>query len=102
MMAPSRHLVGFFSSGPPGGGGPYVTSGLYESADGAHTWSEAGLPAPFSAPWQLPYGLAFDPVDPQTLYAAGWSGLYRTHDHGATWTLLGETLHYWSAYAVAV
>lgn len=99
MVAPNRTLVGLFEKVDPYDPAE-DDSGLYESADGAGTWSRIRLPAAFQG--SLPNGWAFDPVDPQTLYAAGWSGLYRTHDRGATWTRLGETLPYLTAYAVAV
>ena len=59
-----------------------TNEGVFLSSDGATTWaaSNDGLAA------AAPNGLAVDPSNPTTAYAAmGAQGVYRTTDSGATW-----------------
>ncbi len=56
----------------------------FRSTDGGHTWqpfargiSQDGL-----------YDIAFDPTAPDTLYASSASGIQKSRDGGATWTVI--------------
>jgi len=73
-----------------------VLNGIAASRDGGDTWTlenEGMVRTRISL-------LAADPVDPNTLYAAGanGSGTFRTHDGGTTWTWLngGGLPHPWA------
>src|SRR6185436_16772435 len=62
-------------------------SSVERSRDGGATWQSfrTGLPAP-----EQVVGLAPDPVDPATIYAATrLSGVYKSTDAGETWSLAG-------------
>lgn len=72
-----------------GGGiynGPGTNAGVYKTADGGQTWTQAdnGLTDPaVGALW-------LDQNNHQTLVAATWTqGLFQSTDGGATWTLTG-------------
>jgi uncharacterized protein (TIGR03437 family) len=58
---------------------------LYRSQDAGDNWSRLdGLPAGVIS-------LAFDPADPDTIYAAPWGvGVYRTIDGGETWSKIAS------------
>jgi photosystem II stability/assembly factor-like uncharacterized protein len=56
-----------------------MTAG-YITHDGGRSWREFNLKS-------RQYAYAFDPLDPDTIYA-GTSGLFRSQDDGATWQLL--------------
>jgi hypothetical protein len=79
------------------------TGEVVRSDDGGATWSLASR-VPVDAPPVpvAPVDFAPDPGDPGTLYVAGYGGLFRTHDHGATWTRLGGRVAYDEAYSVAI
>lgn len=86
-------------------------SGIFRSADGGQTWtrSSAGI-----APGDEILDVAFDPVDPRTLYASGDrpSGafpqppeprIYKSTDGGLTWTRSdGGLVASWAVQRVAV
>jgi photosystem II stability/assembly factor-like uncharacterized protein len=81
--------------------------GLFESRDGAETWTAVKLPFPFDLECPGCAGmpqpnLAFAPDEPDTLYMAEQYGLFRTRDHGATWERLADSLEYYDALSVAV
>jgi photosystem II stability/assembly factor-like uncharacterized protein len=63
--------------------------GVYKSSDGGETWSPANR-------GMLDYcisALAVDPLQPQTLYAGGYTGeLFKTTDGGQSWLNLTERL----------
>lgn len=78
---------------------PHRERGVYKTMDGGRSWTEALFVNDDTGCSDL----AMDPRDPQTLYAGMWqvsihtwnlqsggpgSGLYVTHDAGATWTKL--------------
>lgn len=63
-------------------------STLFLSSDGGTTWAMSSLPAGFR-PYQ-PF--AFDPRDPNVIYAVTENGLFETTDGGATWELLNSGL----------
>lgn len=81
--APNRIYIGSFA-------------GVYRSSDGGQTWLSpgAGLSGLFTQ------SIAFDPDQPDTLYAsvfgisspANSSGIYRSTDDGATWAPLSTNL----------
>jgi photosystem II stability/assembly factor-like uncharacterized protein len=58
-------------------------SGLYESPDGAVSWSAAPV-----LPEVNIFALASDPHEPGTVYAQAASGLYKSIDGGASWVQL--------------
>ena len=62
-----------------------TVSGYLKSTDGGQTWNTTGLE------WNIYQNrtiakLLINPNDPNILYAATTSGLYKTDDAGATWT----------------
>lgn len=61
--------------------------GLLRSVDGGATWSVAGtgLPGLASAQKRL-WSIAVKPTAPATVYVASGAGLFRSGDHGATFT----------------
>jgi len=66
-------------------GGPAL-----RSLDGGETWApiHSGLPAGFVG------GLVVDPRNTAILYAAGWSGIYKSTNGGDTWTAVNRGIHY--------
>jgi len=63
-------------AGSPGG------EGLYRSPDGGQTWTKLDLPAASFA------GIAIHPDQPQTVWAVWPGGLYKSADHGRSWSLV--------------
>ncbi len=61
--------------------------GVRISRDGGLTWAPSGSGTP--GLYQVE-SLAFDPSDPNTLYAGTWRQAFRTRDAGATWTRIAE------------
>jgi photosystem II stability/assembly factor-like uncharacterized protein len=55
-------------------------AGLYESPDGAVSWSATPI-----LPGVGVFALANDPQEPGTVYASGPNGLYKSIDSGASW-----------------
>lgn len=97
-LATIPNLVSFAAS-------PLVEGTLYatqmgvvnRSRDGGHTWQSftAGLPADA---WFA--GMAFDPVDPDVLYAGILrDGVFRSTDGGATWAPVGTWFRRWTLRA---
>jgi hypothetical protein len=60
---------------------------VLKSASGGYSWS-VSLPG-------RAFALSADPFNRGTVYAATETGLYRTTDHGATWSLLNPGIHQW-------
>ncbi len=64
---------------------------LYQSANGAETWTRVALPAGVNGP----NGLAIDPANPRRIYLAAWAravgihgtggGIYVSNNGGRTW-----------------
>ncbi|MGZ6265932.1 MAG: WD40/YVTN/BNR-like repeat-containing protein [Candidatus Limnocylindrales bacterium] len=84
-------IAGDLSSGSvyASGLGAYCDPGHHSSADGGNTWAAGPLPpgATGSPSW-----LAFDPAQAGTILAAGDGRLFLSHDAGATWTGIRETV----------
>jgi photosystem II stability/assembly factor-like uncharacterized protein len=85
--------------------GPHADRGVYKSIDGGATWQKVL----FKGDGVGAIDLAFDPSNPQTIYAAMWavrrppwfiyapanepgSGLFKSTDAGKTWTQLSKGL----------
>ena len=81
--------------------GPNADRGVFRSTDGGRTWTKVLYKDPDTGAIDL----AADPADPQVIYAALWqarrppweqyqpdegpgSGIYKSSDGGATWTVL--------------
>lgn len=58
---------------------------FYRSDDGGRTWTRAQVAALAGPHGRGPLQLVAHPTDPETLLAAGESGLLRSHDGGRTW-----------------
>lgn len=64
----------------------YPAAGVYRSTDGGATWEEANDETSKQA---AVFGLAVDPFDAQTVYAASYNqGLLKSSDGGKTWAML--------------
>ena len=61
--------------------------GVRLSRDGGRTWTPTGGDTDGLRQVE---SLAFDPKDPQTLYAGTWRQAFRTKDGGATWARIAE------------
>ena len=73
-------------------GGP--GSALYRSTNGGSAWSKVTAGVPHDDPNYGRFSLAFAPSNPAIVYALAsngggynWGGVYRSTDHGATWSL---------------
>ena len=64
---------------------------LYESVDGAATWSPVALPAGVNGP----NGLAIDPHDARRMYLAAWARAAGTHGQGGGIYLSTDGGHHW-------
>ncbi|HYU34567.1 MAG TPA: hypothetical protein VEW48_20650, partial [Thermoanaerobaculia bacterium] len=62
-------------------------SEIFRSSDGGATWSQV-LVAGFPSSGE-PIVLGFDPLAPANAYAGGREGIWRSTDHGVTWTKIG-------------
>ncbi|MFZ4057838.1 MAG: 3-coathanger stack domain-containing protein [Ferruginibacter sp.] len=64
--------------------------GVFKSVDGGQNWLTTGFDTTFQTNWfgtaMNAHKLAMDPQDPNILYAAMTTGLFRTSDAGATWS----------------
>ena len=73
--------------------GPHPTlaiggdDGVRLSRDGGRTWTPTGGGTDGLRQVE---SLAFDPTDPQTLYAGTWRQAFRTKDGGATWVRIAD------------
>lgn len=75
-----------------------TSGGVYRSVDGAGHWEKVnnGLVAPEMVKSSRALNVTaiqVDPHEPNTVYAATLSGLYKSTDAAATWTRIGESLH---------
>ncbi len=61
--------------------------GVRLSRDGGRTWTPTGGDTDGLRQVE---SLAFDPKDPQTLYAGTWRQAFRTQDGGATWARIAD------------
>jgi photosystem II stability/assembly factor-like uncharacterized protein len=74
-----------------------TAGGIFRSDDGARRWKPtSALPDPFPFVWTL----AVDPVHWKTVYARSGSGLVKTTDGGAHWTILPDAPRYASRIAM--
>ena len=103
LVHPSRSDVVYASAiGPLWSGGG--ERGVYKTTDGGKTWTQSLKP---DNEWTGAYELAFDPRNPEVIYATTWqrarrqwgfidggpgSAVYKTVDGGATWTKLTRGL----------
>jgi photosystem II stability/assembly factor-like uncharacterized protein len=70
--------------------------GLWQSANGATTWSPLGQGAGSAVITNRPSSIIYDPNHPATFWESGvynGGGVYRTDDDGATFTQLGTVTH---------
>lgn len=71
------------------------TAHVFRSTDGAARWSrttpEAGVGAPTPSPTSSTCRLAVSPGHPDAIYLSVDATLWRSLDHGASWTLVGGT-----------
>jgi photosystem II stability/assembly factor-like uncharacterized protein len=67
---------------------PALGKGAWRSTNGGGTWAPVGGPLASETVWTF----AADPADAGVLYAGTYGGgVYRSADHGATWTLFTRT-----------
>jgi hypothetical protein len=72
------------------------SSKVLHSLDGGVTWQDATI-----KPAGIAREICADPLDSNRAYATSpGSGLYRTDDHGVTWTLLDPDFHWASTVTV--
>ena len=64
-------------------------AGIHESVDRARSWSAWDLPIPLRSAPAGSAAVAFDSHDPESVYLAGYGGIFHSSDHGATWLRLG-------------
>jgi hypothetical protein len=82
----------YLGNSASGGGAFYYGDGILKSTDGGLTWSllastSSGKPQTFSKDFNLVYNIAINTADTaNTVYAATYSGIYKTTDGGAKWT----------------
>ncbi len=70
--------------------------GLWESDDGATTWSQLGQGPGSAVITNRTSAIVFDPAHPDTFWESGiynGGGIYRTDDNGATFKQLGTLYH---------
>lgn len=75
--------------------------GLFFTTNGGATWSRASRRG-FGNDYNYIYQVAFDPHDPDVVYAGAWRGLYRSVDGGRSWSLLWQGERYWAVPVVTV
>jgi len=71
-----------------------IENGLYLTTDGGDSWSHIEDDTLNSTL----YDIAFHPAGPDTMYAATWSGMYRSYDSGTSWGLLRPPGYWYSTY----
>jgi hypothetical protein len=71
-------------------------SGIFKTIDGGASWAAIndGLVVPGQATSGTPaiYSLSIDRLQPRTVYAGGYYGLWRTTDAGMSWFPFGSTM----------
>jgi hypothetical protein len=97
--SPATVYAGTYYSGPSPG---IVTSGdgVLKSTDSGTTWSYAnnGLPSFVNV-----NALAVDPLSPSAVYAGtSYAGIFRSLDHGYSWTAVTRGLTHLGAFAIAI
>jgi hypothetical protein len=80
---------GYFREEVRGTGLPLRGSGIYVTTDGARSWQQ--LPATNTPDFHWVNDLEYGVNDTRRLYAATRSGVWRSTDHGTTWTQLLST-----------
>src|SRR5262249_55511045 len=74
-----------------------IGKGLYVSNDSGATWSNVqGLSG------AKINQITIDPTNPDRMYAADWTGLYRSSDGGRSWSPLGDGDQLYDAYLVQI
>lgn len=84
-LDPSNPLAGLVAIDPLDPSTVYVSltnRDLWRTRDGGRTWEAIGNPGVSTLE------LLIDPVNPATLYAAGYGGIAKSTDRGETWTAL--------------
>ena len=95
---PSRPNTIYAGTRSPGSTPPWG-GGVYKSTDGGQTWSNHSNN--LAEDWV--YGLAIDPKNPQTLYAAlHQTGISKSTDGGHSWTTINNGVYDQSGRTVAV
>ena len=69
------------------GGGTTSATGIYKSTNRGATWTEQLAPQGNSTNHNFT-SFSFHPTDPDIVYGAAWSGVYRTTNGGVDWSLV--------------
>ncbi len=86
-IATGDNFTGFPISGVLKQG--HYSAGIYKSNNGGLTWSLAGIPHSQSDGF-IPQQMIIDPVTPAIMLLASNTGIWRTINHGANWTLVNN------------
>lgn len=92
-IATGDNFTGFPISGVLKQG--HFSAGIYKTNDGGITWALAGFPQTQSDGF-IPQQLIIDPVTPANMLLASNTGIWRTTNHGANWTLVNSSGFFYS------